>query len=937
MSLTELSQSNKDVDVLCLSETFIQKGCEANLKLQGYDLASSFCRPKQRRGGVCILSKVGFECKNINSIDQLACPYHFECCGIEIAQHNLVIVCIYRTPKSNVEIFFNKLNELLHNLSNHKFCKKLIICGDWNIDILKQNKNTFELLEILENHNIFVHIKKPTRNKSCIDQVASNLQGIHAEVINLALSDHETGQIITFPVCRKPTPIHWFETRRDYSSENIDKFCECLSHLSFSEVYEKASVDEAYDSLHSLIYMFHGLCFPLIKFKRNNIIKNDRWKTKGIKKSSTTKRKLYLTYKYTKINKVINKKKYDSYSHLLKKCIYKSQQSSNLKYILNSDNTCKATWNTVNSNLNKTKQIKNIDAIKFQNETITNPDIISELFNNFFIDLNDIDCPNQVITNPDHTNNISINPSTIYLQPTDPAEILKIIKQLKNTNSVGYDELSSKILKSCARYICKPLSFIINLSFVEGRFPNSLKVAIVKPIYKKGDEKELNNYRPITLTPVISKIFERAMYARLINFIEKFGILTENQFGFRKNRSTTLACFNLIKEVTESIDKKVPVSALMLDMTKAFDLIDHEILLGKIEKYGIRGAGYEWLKSYLQGRKQCTEIARLVGTQYDSVLTKEIHRSQFRFNKRGVPQGSILGPLIFLLYINDLPQIMHHKCILFADDTTFIFKCTSKDTYEVEINKSIDTIVTWLNSNNLLLNLDKTKLIQFKNYKMTSHTMNIKYKDSKIECVESIMFLGFKIDQNLNWKLHIDHICTKLNRFVYALRRLRKTISQKAALAAYHGFVSSVLLYGLPLWGNSVDMLRAFKVQKKCVRAICGAWFLDSCKPLFQRINVLPLPCMYIREVCIFVKQHPNYFRTHAESLERHTRHKNRLFHPQCKSSFYAKSFPLMAIKIYNRLPIDFKNMPLNIFRIRINKWLLDKCFYSINEYFNVN
>lgn len=193
--------------------------------------------------------------------------------------------------------------------------------------------------------------------------------------------------MISFPIRKKPTVTHWFEYRRDYNKENIKKFHECISSLSFYELNNKTNVNEAFNQFHDLITLFHGLCFPLVKFKNNNLNNNrNKWKTKGIKKSSVTKRKLYLAYKYSKgNNKVLHKLKYDKYSHVFKKCIYKSQQKSNQSYILNSDNICKATWNTINSNVNLATQLKNIDIIIQDDETITNPDIICELFNIFLL------------------------------------------------------------------------------------------------------------------------------------------------------------------------------------------------------------------------------------------------------------------------------------------------------------------------------------------------------------------------------------------------------------------------------------------------------------------------------------------------------------------------------------------------------------------------
>lgn len=178
----------------------------------------------------------------------------------------------------------------------------------------------------------------------------------------------------------------------------------------------------------------------------------------------------------------------------------------------------------------------------------------------------------------------------------------------------------------------------------------------------------------------------------------------------------------------------------------------------------------------------------------------------------------------------------------------------------------------------------------------------------------------------------------KTSRYTFALKRLRQTISVEAALAAYHGYVSSILGYGLIIWGNSVELDKAFKVQKRCIRVINKAWFLDSCKPLFKNNNILPLPCLYIRDLCIFVKANPSYFQKKSDVIPRQKRpkYKNLLYHPLCQKVIYEKNVYNMAITVYNKLPENLKSLAGNSFKTKLHNWLLDNCFYSMTEYFNV-
>lgn len=361
--------------------------------------------------------------------------------------------------------------------------------------------------------------------------------------------------------------------------------------------------------------------------------------------------------------------------------------------------------------------------------------------------------------------------------------------------------------------------------------------------------------------------------------------------------------------------------------------MNHSKLLNKLNFYGVRGKALDWIASFLRDRKQCTEITKLDGSGH--AILKKTYRSTFKTNDVGVPQGSVLGPLLFLLYVNDLPDSTCHGCIQFADDTTLLIKSNNINSFEYDTNNAFKDIIKWMNVNNLSNNINKTKIMQFSSYNSNSKTILLSYNNEVVNEVDTVNFLGIMIDKNLNWKAHIDSVCNRLNRFVFALRRLRQTISTEAALIAYHGYVSSVLRYGLILWGNSVDVEKAFKVQKKSIRAVCNAKFDDSCKPLFRKMNILPLPCLYIRDICLFVKDHPEYWKTQGEVSHRPTRshYTNLLHQPPAFKKIYEKNVFHMCPSIYNHLPDDIKCLTGNIFKSKLTAWLLQNCFYSIKEF----
>lgn len=238
------------------------------------------------------------------------------------------------------------------------------------------------------------------------------------------------------------------------------------------------------------------------------------------------------------------------------------------------------------------------------------------------------------------------------------------------------------------------------------------------------------------------------------------------------------------------------------------------------------------------------------------------HSSELKSNKYGVPQGSVLGPILFILYINSITNITNHKCILFADDISIIVTSDKKnntiDDHETDINNTIDIIIEWLNKNNLSLNLSKSVYIQFN--RSNNPKYNNKININKIGEVTKTKFLGVTLDQDMNWKTHVDNVAKQINKFVFALRKIRNITNVQTAIMSYHAYVESVLRYGLIMWGNSTDQNRAFVAQKKCIRAIYGLQSDDSCRPIFQKLGLLPLPSLYIYEICMFVWKNKELF-----------------------------------------------------------------------------
>ena len=411
-----------------------------------------------------------------------------------------------------------------------------------------------------------------------------------------------------------------------------------------------------------------------------------------------------------------------------------------------------------------------------------------------------------------------------------------------NNSAPGHDEVRLSDIKPVFNMLIHPLTYVTNLSLSQGIFPDELKVAKIIPLYKANDPMLFNNYRPISLLPLFSKVLERIMYNRILKFINKHKLLYKYQFGFRKDHSTYMALIILIDKITAALDNGDFTLAVLIDFRKAFDTVDHKILLDKLQHYGIRGIAYDWIKDYLNDRRQQVSYNG-ANTSYKTVNC-------------GVPQGSILGPLLFIIYINDLSTVSTTlTSVLFADDTTLVDSDPNLTALVNRFNAELVNIVHWLNANRLSLNIEKTNYMIFRPKNKNDTNIHIAINGAKINQVYKAKFLGVVIDDKLNWSDHIKYVVQKISKGIGIIIKARKYFNQDTLLSLYNTMVLPFISYCIHVWGKAANthIGKIHILQKKIVRIISGVPSRTHSQPLFDRLKIMTTLQLYEYFIGVFM------------------------------------------------------------------------------------
>ena len=930
-----LDEIDYQFDIIGISETKITNNAlpiNLNLNIPNYCL--EYVPTPLSCGGVGMYINK----RLIYSVLERTSNENFQALWIEIHQSNKKnIICgiLYRQhscPKS----FLDYLEKALDFYSSKN--KSLFILGDFNIDLLKSEtcQYSHDFFLLLQSCYLFPTIDKPTRvynnSATLIDNICANHLNYNIISGNIVsdISDHFL-QFCIIPEMKSHNN-NLCNKIRIFSKDADSMFVEELMNSELGNVCSKTlNIDQNFSAFFRSVNKAVNKVAPIRHLSKRKLKSFSKpWITSGIRQSINIKNRLFVRGEHAK---------YIYYRNKLTTLIRASKSQYYADVFEANKSNSKKTWAIINSLLHSKKSKSGRKPISALQDPALFGEICSDkaklpnIMNNFFASIGN-NLANKITTSTtshfaDYMTNID-QPNSFFYKPATSEEIENEILLLSNHKTYGLYSIPITLLKSARSVIGIHLANLINLSVQTGQYPSKLKIAKVIPIFKDEDDTDPSNYRPISLLSVFNRIFEKVMYNRLIEFIDKHGILSNAQYGFRKCHSTHHAVLDIINQIHSNIDNKLYTCAIFLDLKKAFDTVNHDILLKKLYLYGVRGCGHDWFASYLSNRMQTTAI--------DSFISNKLTVNC------GVPQGSVLGPLLFLLYINDITSSSTLlKFHLFADDTNILYSNKCHKTLERVVNQELRKVQEWLFANKLTLNIKKSNFVIFQPHRrIQTHPISIKLYDPStktcvpLECKDFVKYLGVLFDMRLSWKNHIDDLCNRISRTVGVISKLRHFLPRYVLLKIYKSLLHPLLSYGVNIWGqaNKTAINKVLILQKRALRLIFFKKSNESAIPLFKENNILPVTFLYYHSLAqlmfdVSTNKAPRNIRNmfvEIKDVHSYNTRSNTVGNFFCKFSrieLQKRSFSRAGVKLWNKIPLRLKNLSRTNFKKEFQQLLL--------------
>lgn len=903
-----------------LTETWIQNENQiSQLQLANYTHYYNY-RTDTRGGGVSIFIHNNLKHNLIESIYQDGINYLW----IQVEKLAIDIGIIYNPGKTNLEKFLETYETQL------RLRKRAIVFGDFNIDLLTKNNVSIKYKQVIREsgYKLLNKINKAhcTRDsvtkKSILDHVCTNIrdESLNLTIINSSFSDHK--QIyLQFDKIKPPRKL-----RLNYKVIDYKKL------YTLTEACGISNLTNSYNELELKL----NNCIEESKSTKTKILNTPQadWINNDIITAIKQRNHLWIKHKKNQENKSLEiefKQKRKEVAKLIKN----TKKSYYYRLFSNSANKPKKTWTLIN-NLANNKTQKDIAPAKLilNSKVITKTDEICQIFNKYFATVGPL-LADEILSTHVNTTKSSSPPKQGKIKnnefsnftPCTPNEIIKIINDLDTNTSSGIDKINTKSIKCIQNLISEKLALCFNKLMADGDFPESLKIAKVTPVYKSGNKSDPGNYRPISVLPVISKILEKILYCRLVKYLDSFNFLSERQYGFKAKSNTTAATLDLTTKIKSNIDKKNIVLGIFIDLKKAFDTVSHKLLLQKLEHIGIKGSALKILTSYLTNRSQVVKIGDF---QSDALPIT-----------CGVPQGSILGPLLFLIYINSIAKLkLHGHVTLYADDTClFYFGANIHELIRLA-QEDLNILFDWFQKNLLTVNINKTCYIIFKakNKHVPSHE-HLTINNTPLEEKQCERYLGLRMDNYLTWKNQIEHIKNKLSSLIGSLYNVSRCVPRKLRFTIYNSLVKSHLLYLIEIWGSAAKtrIQELQRIQNKIIKTLFCYPFSTPTTKIYRETKLMNIKQLYIYNTCIIIRkiikkniQTNLTFTEKSQTTKRSLRQPSLLVLPKVRTNCGKKNITFEGAQLYNRLPSNVRDVnSFSSFKLQLSKYILEH--YSSN------
>ena len=886
-------------------------------------------RQNKKGGGVGILIDINTACNMKTETDNIFIDEIFESITIRIpnltfeqGKKDLILMTVYRQPgNDNLDLFLESLQGWLRKYDKNS--NEIFITGDMNLDLLKYQTHTptSDYLDIMISHSLLPIITRPTRIKhssaSLIDHMfyKSSVKSTGILTSEIAGTHGFTDHYPVFCVLmtnfgtRKTSKSF---TKRFFTSEGHEKRQEGLRSERWDTFFSENDPNTAYQIFQDkYCSLYHdSITTKTYELKGENCPR-EPWMTLDIL------RKIRRRDRLAKLRGRRNDYK-QIRNEIVSNC-RKAERDYYKKEISDSWNNIKEQWNILRKVMGKVNNKSDFpSAFKHNNNWITDKQQIANDINRYYSNVGPDTNRSVGNSKKTATNYLLRNRERVTEQLMTgrfkEQDILNACRLLRPKMSCDAYGLSQKIILQDMDILAPMFVHLINCSLSAGICPDMSKIARVIPVYKNKGEKHLfSNYRPISMLPVFSKIIEKLVYNKIFDFLVRYEILFKSQYGFRRGHNTTHATLDFLKTVEAAVKQGELAVGVFCDLSKAFDTLDHEILLSKLDHYGIRGKWLSWIRSYLTNRQQFVDM--------DGV------KSSLSPITVGVPQGSILGPLLFLIYINDLPSALDKLVpVMFADDTNLVLRGKHLPEVVATLNCELESLNDFFKANKLKLNADKTKLVCFrkKGHPFEKEDLSVVLDGIKLDCEKNTTFLGITLDEHLTWQDHCDKVANKMARNTGVLNRIKKLVPTTSLLTIYNSLIFSHLSYGLEVWGgtSAKNFKRITGIQKKAIRIINKSHWLAHTEPRMKKLEILKvndqhqfqcLSLMYnmIKGVSPDVFNFKQILNTNLRDrgLRSSVSQPNNVRLPGCSSMYNKTSFPSLGPVLWNETSEELKGI----------------------------